>query len=205
MILYLGLDPKNFPRKENLFHYPVIRTEKIGIWNEEVERAFQMSTHLIFTSQTAVLYFPKQIFQEVVAVGSATQKALYEKGVSSHLAPVATQEGIIDWIEEKGPDDASFFWPRSMQSRPLLEQFLQKRKAFIFDLYDTVMQIPGPIPSLDEVEEIVFTSPSTVRGFLQIYGKIPEGKKLTAIGPITAQALQWAIYPNNLSPSKTEI
>jgi len=57
------------------------------------------------------------------------------------------------------------------------------------DLYRTVFQRPDPVPSLEEMEEIVFTSPSTVEAFLQIYGQIPKNIKITAIGPVTQNVL----------------
>jgi uroporphyrinogen-III synthase len=57
------------------------------------------------------------------------------------------------------------------------------------DLYDTVSQEICPKPDLDQVDEIVFTSPSTVKAFVEIFGGLPRGKKCLAIGPITQQAL----------------
>jgi uroporphyrinogen-III synthase len=57
-------------------------------------------------------------------------------------------------------------------------------------LYDTVTQKLEPKPDLNHVQEIVFTSPSTVLAFLEIFGALPKGKKLIAIGPITQQQLE---------------
>jgi uroporphyrinogen-III synthase len=57
------------------------------------------------------------------------------------------------------------------------------------DLYDPIFQAPLPIPNLDEFDEIVFTSPSTVRAFLAIYGEIPKDKIIAPIGPITKMSL----------------
>ena len=81
--------------------------------------------------------------------------------------------------------------PRSSLSRPILVNFFQQRYILYqaCDLYDTVAQALEPKPNLDEVEEIVFTSPSTVSAFLEIFGSLPKGKKLIAIGPVTEQVL----------------
>ena len=57
-------------------------------------------------------------------------------------------------------------------------------------LYDTISQVIQPKPNLDHVDEIVFTSPSTVKAFIEIFGVLPRGKKCLAIGPITEQALR---------------
>jgi uroporphyrinogen-III synthase len=57
------------------------------------------------------------------------------------------------------------------------------------DLYETVAQRVEPVPDLRLFDEIVFTSPSTVDAFFEIFGHIPSGKKIVAIGPVTADRL----------------
>jgi uroporphyrinogen-III synthase len=47
-------------------------------------------------------------------------------------------------------------------------------------------------------DEIVFTSPSTVAAFKEIFGALPRGKKLVAIGPITEEALD--LFRNSIRP-----
>ncbi len=192
MILYLGLDPKHFERP--VFHYPVIRTEKIGIFSDEVKRAFQDSTHVIFTSQQAVFYWWQTHpckDKVIIAVGQKTGSLLKEKGCDPLIAKVETQEGIVSLLECLDLKDPYFFLPRSKLARPHLTDYLAKRnwRYFVFDLYDTVFQKLEPVPSLDLFEEIVFTSPTTVYGFLKIFGTLPKDKVLTAIGPVTREVL----------------
>ncbi|MBX7066220.1 MAG: uroporphyrinogen-III synthase [Parachlamydiales bacterium] len=180
--LYLGLRPK-----PGTFHYPVIRTEKCG----SIEPALALwpkFTHIIFTSQTTVEYWPGPWDKEVIAIGDATAEALRKVGSVPLVAPYATQEGVMELISNlKG----YYFLPHSKRARPNLVEFLKRKKIpfFALELYDTHFQCLKPIPNLDDFDEIVFTSPSTVEGFLRIYGKLPEGKKLRAIGPITEKRL----------------
>lgn len=189
MILYLGLDPSRYPHTKPLWHYPLIRTEKIV--SSEIENAralwFQF-THVIFTSRTAVQYWFEEISscdKEVIAVGRATALALREKGVIAKVAQEETQEGVIALLQDI--QKAHIFWPRSKLARPLLEQYLQKR-GFSYralDLYTTVFQPQERIIDWSLIEEIVFTSPSTVESFWQIYGGVPEGVSCKALGKIT--------------------
>ena len=44
--------------------------------------------------------------------------------------------------------------------------------------------------NLDEIDRIVFTSPSTIDNFIRLYGVLPEKKELVTRGPITEQHLQ---------------
>ena len=43
---------------------------------------------------------------------------------------------------------------------------------------------------LGRIDEIVFTSPSTVKNFLKIHGEIPARIKVWAIGPVTCSELK---------------
>ncbi len=56
-------------------------------------------------------------------------------------------------------------------------------------IYDTIVQKNQPIPDLEDIDEIVFTSPSTIKAFLDIFSAIPLDKKLVTMGPITQKAL----------------
>ncbi len=185
MILYLGLNPP-----PGVFHYPVIRTEKLD--TPELQRAKELwpsFTHVIFTSQTAVRYWDLPLDgKTVIAIGEATASAL---SVPAVLAPSATQEGVIALLETLALQGAYLFLPHSKRSRPNLEQYLIEKgiSHFVLDLYDTVLQKPLPVPDLSHFDEIVFTSPSTVEGFLYIYGKLPLDKKLTPIGPVTEKKI----------------
>ncbi len=177
-VLNLGLRPK-----PGTFHYPVIRTQFLG----SVESALLLwpqFTHVIFTSQSTVEYWPGPWDKPTLAIGAATAAALQKRGLNPLLASEATQEGVVELV--KGIE-GYFFLPHSKRARPVLtEYFEQHRIPFLaLDLYDTVFQKLEPVPNLDDFDEILFTSPSTLEGFLRIYGKLPTDKKLTPIGPVT--------------------
>jgi uroporphyrinogen-III synthase len=143
---------------------------------------------MICTSQTTVEYWPGPWDKEVIAIGEATASLLKKKGLKPLIAPFATQEGVIELISQlKG----HFFLPHSKLARPALKDYFKAHHIpfFALELYTTKFQCPEPIPKLNEFDEIVFTSPSTVEGFLRIYKELPKDKKLTAIGPVTKAAL----------------
>jgi len=195
MILYLGLDPSRYPHTKPLWHYPLIQTEKI-ISPQIAEAREQWSefTHVIFTSQTAVRYwFEEASFcdKTVIAVGRATAMALRERGVIARIAEEETQEGVIEMLEAVRCE-AKVFWPRSKLARGLLEQYLRGRemKYVVLDLYTTVPREQEKIEDWSRIEEIVFTSPSTVDAFWGLYGAFPPGVLCKALGKITQRALE---------------
>ena len=208
-ILYLGTDPSQFISRRSdsrLIHFPVIKVVQRSLDNPDLKLAYEdldQYTHLIFTSKNAVNVFFEHLsglmktsenlkLKTIVAIGTVTAEHLSYHGLfPQYIAHEETQEGIVQLLCQMDLKQAYFFLPRSSRSRPILTHFLKENRFRyrICDLYDTVAQIPGPKPDLKLIDEIVFTSPSTVEAFLEIFGALPKNKKLTAIGPITERAL----------------
>lgn len=182
MKLYLGLRAK-----EGCLHYPIIQV---------VPRSFAIQgpyTHIIFTSQTAVdLFFQQEKGNNAlfIAVGAQTKKRIEAHGCQVALTPEEeTAEGLIVRLAEMEWRSARVLWPHSALSRPLLEQFFIEREIPIDSpiLYDVQPHFPGPLP--DHIEEIIFTSPSTVHAYIHFFGSLPHDKKLTPIGEVTKKTL----------------
>jgi len=98
-----------------------------------------------------------------------------------------TQEGVISSFQDKLTKNSYVLYPRSSLARPLLTRFLIEKNIphETLDLYDTVCQEPLPKPSLSQIQEIVFTSPSTVEGFFKVFSKVPNGVEVSFQGPVT--------------------
>lgn len=210
-VLYLGTDPTQFAHHGqfdgHLIHYPVIEIVPKSLTDPHVKMAYDDLhdyTHLILTSKNAVRIFfqhlkdlqhPQEILNHktIIAIGSVTAAHVKAHGVTCHhVAEQESQEGLILLLNRLDIEDAYFFFPRSALSRPVLSQYFKEREIRFqaCDLYDTQTVKRSPIPDLERIDEIVFTSPSTVKGFLEIFGRLPQNKKLLAIGPVTEMALK---------------
>jgi uroporphyrinogen-III synthase len=208
--LYLGTDPTQFEEKGraagHLIHYPVIKIVARPLDHPEIKQAFDdldEYTHLIFTSKNAVKVFfdgfsalklSLRILKNktVIAIGQVTASYLSANGLPpSRVCLEETQEGIVHLLNRMNLEDAYIFMPRSSLSRPVMANFFKEREIRYqaCDLYDTVSQVIEPIPNLEEIDEVVFTSPSTVKAFVEIFGGLPKDIKCLAIGPVTEQAL----------------
>ncbi len=198
-VLYLGTDPENFLDKESLIHYPVIKTIPLEI-PCHIWECFTDYTHVLFTSKNAVAIFLAALKdseglkkKQLIAIGKSTASKLAQAGYTPHfIAQEESQEGIIELLKTQDLHDAYIFYPRSSLARKKLEHYMRRRgiRHQICDLYETVFQKPEPVPDLDQIEEIIFTSPSTVKGFIAAFGSIPTNKKLTCIGAITEEELK---------------
>jgi len=153
-------------------------------------------THLLFTSKNGARLFHAKYShvtgKQVVAVGTKTKAALEALGYQDILvAEEETSEGIVKLLRTMDLQDAVFFWPHSKKSRRVIPDFFQEQGITLIEsvLYDTVTKKITP-PSLHDMDEIFFTSPSTIDAFLEYYGRIPQDKRLSCQGPITASYLK---------------
>jgi uroporphyrinogen-III synthase len=184
-ILYLGIDPSRYVHQGSLVHCPIIQTVPRAC--DEILSIWPNITHVLFTSPSAVRHWPLPLAgKKLLAIGAVTAQAIKEPSL---IAPIATQEGVIALLQTL--DLGYLLWPRSTKSRSTIADYLtaQKIRFHLFDLYETETLRPDPLPNLDSFDEIVFTSPSTVHAFLELYGFFPTRKKLTPIGPITAKEI----------------
>ena len=108
------------------------------------------------------------------------------------MAQEESQEGVIHLLCSLDLREASILYPCSSQARPLLENFFQEHKICYqkVDLYDPLTRCVEPMIDLHAFKEIIFTSPSTVKAFIEIFSHLPFDKKLTPIGPITQETLR---------------
>jgi uroporphyrinogen-III synthase len=188
MRLYLGLDPP-----DGVVHYPVIRIEPLEISHDQWKQ-FPHFTHILFTSKTTVKILSPRIShgKKLLAVGTKTAAAISKAGYAvAGVARVETQEGMIELLRAQELEKSYVLYPRSSLARTLLQSFLceQGIRHEMWDLYTTLFQKPLPVPDFNLIDEIIFTSPSTVRGFIAAFGTIPSGKKLTCLGPVTEAEL----------------
>jgi len=204
--LYLGLDPINFKTENNLIHCPIIQTISRDFNLPKIRHVFEDIpdyTHFIFTSKVGAQVFFDCLLhhgytpdilkgKEIITVGTVTAVAVEDCGGKvTQIAKEETQEGIIKMLTKQDLDRAYMFLPCSSLSRPDLAHFLMIRRIRhqLCHLYDTQVREPVEKPNLEEIDEIVFTSPSTVEAFQKVFGEIPKNKKLTSIGPITENKL----------------
>jgi uroporphyrinogen-III synthase len=199
-ILYIGLEAP-ITHDAHIVHCPLIEIVPRPSTCPEIICALSKlphTTHVIVTSKTAarcaLLLAPDLIgTKSFLSVGKATTKTLESFGITDIVtAKTESQEGIIECIQQKKLFSSSFFWGHSSLSRPLLSDFLKNNGFPLTEciLYDTVRKPPEQPICLDEIDEIFFSSPSTVEAFCFFFGCLPKNKILRAQGAITELAIK---------------
>lgn len=206
-VLYTGLDPSHYQGSGQITHFPLIQIIPRPFTDPSLQSAlsaFHSYTHLIITSKTAIpilqTYLQQMGFSQAdwqskatIAVGKITALHLRLHEIQpAIIAKNETAEGVVAELQKLDLEKTFIFWPHSAQARSVLSLFLQEQcvRFLACPLYDTHPLRPPILPHLDQFEEIVFTSPSTVYAFLDIFGSLPANKLLTPIGPITKKCLQ---------------
>jgi uroporphyrinogen-III synthase len=209
-VLYLGVDPKYFQTEKPLIHLPLIEVvarTKDSIEIKEVFSEIDLYTHIIFSSRNAVKVFFDYLRQArhhvselkhkyIIAIGQMSAHALKEEGATpTYIAADETQSGVIRVLSSLDLSDAYVLLPKSSSARPILSHFLVeheiKHRACIF--YDVYAVKPFITPDLDEIDEIVFTDPSAVEAFFNLYPEISPEIRLHPLGESSRIALRKAL------------
>ena len=160
---------------------------------------------IFFTSRFGVYYFFDRLFKlgydtriltglKIAAIGCSTANKLKEYGIVADLVPknecsmglLAEFKKIINQNTNHKPP-TTILLPRSDIADKGLTDGLTKLGFKVYPVVAYKNVIPENLPELDFdfFDEIIFTSPSTVRNFIKRYGKPPKKIKIRTIGPVT--------------------
>ncbi len=170
---------------------------------------------LLFSSGNAVDFFFRRLDElsltprlpRTAVVGSATAQKLAEYHIQPDFMPQTfTGEALAAGLGDLAGQQ--ILLPRARLGRPQIVAKLRAQGALVTEipLYDTVTAVPEP-GARDQLaagfDAITFTSPSSVRGFLQIAGLKPvESAVIACIGPATAQTAVENDLPVTLMPDE---
>jgi uroporphyrinogen-III synthase len=211
--LYLGLEISKqwveaHPNQE-FIHCPIISIEEFPLHPPSMANAFAEIPHynfILLTSKVAVTLFFKALShfgytnqnlmdKMIIAVGKATAEAIEMHGIqANYIASNESSEGIVELLNTLNLENGRFFWPSSALSRKIIPSYLKSRTITLHQvaLYTTVTRNCKEeiLTILPMVNELIFTSPSTVDAFLELFGDIPWDRTIASIGPVTEAHLQ---------------
>ena len=137
----------------------------------------------------------------VAAVGPATARALTGYGIAPDFVPDEhVGEGVLEGLCARGVGAGTrVLLPRALEAREVLPDGLRERGARVdvVPAYQTIAGAGDPAVlarlRAKDADAVVFTSPSTVRGFVQLTDGIATSWLVVGvIGPIAAKAARAA-------------
>lgn len=200
-ILFTGLSKERFFEKGSYVHLPLIKIEPMKDYREfdNYLRNIKEFDWIVFASRYGVEYFLKRLKDigldlralsniKIAAIGNSTKNRLLDLGVLADLVPKKeSSEGLIEEFKKVDVKGKKIFLPRSDISDKGLAKAFEKLGAKVITgfAYRNVMPKNLPYLDLDFFDEIVLTSPSTVRNFKKRYGRLPKKVKVECIGEVT--------------------
>ena len=175
------------------------KSDKLNSYNDKLSSY----DHIILTSVNGVnIFFDYLINNEIdvrsikakfSVIGKATRKALINRGVM----PFKTgkdfiQEGLFKEIQNDIKSDDKVLILSSERGRDFLKEEIFKITKSVerVNIYDVVEGTLKNKKAFDEVDIILFTSPSTVTNMIEMVSLDEiKDKQCVAIGPITSKAL----------------
>ena len=192
--------------------FPVVRIEpqKRVPGLEAALRNLSAYDWILFTSVNGVTIFWEHLQRcnistetmrkpNIAAIGPATGEALRRLGAEvAYIPEVYIGEALGEGLPQVA--GSRIMLPRAAGSRPVLPEILRQRDARVdeFYLYKAIQVYPDTeaLAALrGKLDALTFTSPSTVRHFMQVMNSadldptaLPGSPVVACIGPITAQA-----------------
>ena len=200
-VLFTGLSGERFFTDGTYYHLPLINIEPLEDYREFDAHLKKIGRFdwIIFASRYSVEYFFKRLKKidcdcrvlgniKIAAVGDSTDKRLNDFGISADLVPrKESSEGLVEEFKKIDLKGKKIFLPRSDISDKGLEKAFQGLGAIVTISFAYKNRIARDLPDLDlnNFDEIMFTSPSTVRNFKKRYGSLPRNVKIECIGDVT--------------------
>ena len=171
---------------------------------DEVKDKLSEYNHIILTSVNGVNMFFDYLVENKIdlrilkakfsVVGKATRKALEKRGIQVFImGREFVGEGLFKALKSHLVKDEKVLIPCSSQSRNYLKDEIEKLELIVdrIHTYNTVCGKVKNEKAFEEVDYILYTSPSTVNNMISLLGldKVKE-KYSIAIGPQTFKELK---------------
>ena len=181
--LYTGLVCPN----PDYIHTPLIEIEPVSF----VEPSIEDYDYLLFTSRYAVKCWTGGFCGRIVSIGPSTTQALKEAGaVEVEQTEQDDSYGVIDFFSRQ--PRGRVLIPRSNLALDIIPDGLRSLGFTVQTLtvYNNVYPRHVRRVNLDNIQRVVFTSPSTIDNFIKTYGCLPPHIEYVTRGSITEQHLK---------------
>jgi len=204
-ILVTGTNPGKYEYLGEIVHTPLI--EIMPLWDYSFIRNELPPKNdfdwIIFTSKHAVRYFLQALSDNdidirwltgsrIISIGAATSRELKSCRLLYDLeAEKESTAGIVDLFIDRNLAGSRILLPCSEIAPDTLPYYLESRgfKVTPIVVYRNVQPKDMQYVDLDEIDIVVFSSPSGVRNFKNMYKKLPGHIQVISSGEVTNKAL----------------
>lgn len=199
-VLVMGNHPQRYQRLGNIVHRRIIDCVPMDDYSMllPILEKIDGFDWIAFTSANGVRNFFEQLYltgkdtrslakAKIAVIGKTTSNSLRQFGISADLIPEnESSAGMLEEFSKLDMSSQKVLLPQSEIASEELPQGLLDMNAEIekVAVYRTVDMDPGEI-DFDYIDQILFTSGSTVRAFIKRFGNVPKHIKSYCLGPPT--------------------
>ncbi len=199
-VLVLGNHPQKYSRLGNIVHRQIIDCVPIDDYTkaDAVFKNISNFDWIVFTSVNGAKYLFERLYTmakdaralsnaRVAAIGKTTANRLKEFGITADMVPEnESSAGLLEEFAKLDMENKKVLLPQSEIASNQLPNGLLDMAAVIekVPVYKTVDLEPDSI-DFDYIDQILFTSGSTVRAFIKRFGQVPENIKSYCLGKPT--------------------
>ncbi|HLB74051.1 MAG TPA: uroporphyrinogen-III C-methyltransferase [Sedimentisphaerales bacterium] len=217
-ILLPGTHPEKYKHLGTIIHRPFIKLVPLEDYTaaDAVLKDLAPYDWIVFTSTNGVKFFFERLnaigldtralgSNKVAAIGATTTEALREFGVLADMQPeLESSAGLLEEFGKVGVKGCKILLVKPEVGSPALFERLTAAGAEVevVVVYKNIDVEPEPT-DFDYIDQILFTSASTVRAFIKRFKTVPPGPKVYCLGqPTLDEAAKHNIKAEILPPEK---
>jgi len=199
-VLVLGNHPQKYARFGNIVHRRIIDCVAIDDYTKADSLLKEIAGFdwIVFASVNGAKYLFERLYTmgkdaralsntKIAAIGKTTAERLNEFGIIADIVPEnESSTGLLEEFSKIDMKNKKVLLPQSEIASKQLPDGLLNMQAIVekVPVYKTIDTDPGPI-DFDYIDQILFTSGSTVRAFVKRFGRVPENIKSYCLGQPT--------------------
>ena len=209
VILHLGNHPERYTHLGTLVHRQIIRCVESDD-TDQCRQVIQNAGHfdwIVFTSGNGIRFFFKKLYAlgldarafsqtRFAVIGQASGTRLLEYGIRADLcAAVESSRGLLEAFASIDVDGRSILLPQAqVASRQLPEGLIERgARVALCPVYQTIETDIQDV-DLDYIDQVLFTSGSTVRAFVNKFVRLPDHIRALCLGaPTQSVAREYGI------------
>ena len=214
-ILLPGTHPEKYRHLGIIIHRPLIKSVPLDDYAkaDKVLKRLNTFNWIIFTSTNGVEFFFQRLnaigfdtrsigTAKVAAIGKTTAEKLRTFGIIADMQPkLESSVGLLEEFKKISVENKKILLVRPKAGSSMLLDGLADFKAVVeaVMVYENIDIEPEEV-DFAFVDRILFTSGSTIRAFLKVYGSVPEGIKVFCLGQPTLNEAKKHNIPAELLP-----
>ncbi|MHC4425209.1 MAG: uroporphyrinogen-III C-methyltransferase [Planctomycetota bacterium] len=201
-VLVLGTHPEKYRHLGTIVHRPIVECAGLEdyAYVDEILKRLEEFDWLVFTSANGARFFFERLqltgsdaralsSMKVAAIGKTTARRLTAFGILADLVPDReSSAGLLEKFGTLDMKNKKVLLPQAKVASRELPEGLAALGAAVEEVpvYMTVEIEPAGV-DFEHIDQILFTSGSTVRAFAKKFGQVPPHVKAYCLGPPTQE------------------